>query len=155
MSDKETKHGTLLTPLLPTDLIGIQRVPDLVHYKAPLSGLGTLVGGPTFEVTQANDFFVGAAICRLVGSWVRADADNSRPCHAIVEAATATEFTCRSSGYMVWPAHGKTLGTYHYLSTIAGGFVSVKPGVPGQIIQRTLLPVDDDTIHVTLGEAWT
>jgi hypothetical protein len=64
-------------------------------------------------------------------------------------------YTVAFSGYHKWLAHGLTLGAYYYLSTTPGGVVTPKPGVPGQIIQRALLPIDANTVVITIGEAWT
>lgn len=172
MADKETKHGTLLDPLALGDLFGIQREPDEVHYKSPLSvlkealetggvaeliGLGGSGGSATLEVTQANTFSVGDAVNIRTGGlgWWLADADNSRPCHALVLAATAADFTAQASGFMTWTGHGLLVGVTYYLSTTPGGVVTPKPGLPGQIIQRILVVVDANTIKVTIGEAWT
>lgn len=160
MADKETKHGTLLDPLVGTDLIGIQREPDEVHYKAPLSGLAAVVGGgggSTLEVTQINAFSTGDALCynRFFSTWVLADADSALPCHAICVTATGADFTAQASGFMTWTGHGLLPGAIFYLSTTAGGVVTPRPGLPGQIIQRVLVPVDTNTIIVTIGEAWT
>lgn len=170
MADKETKDGTLLDPLALGDLFGIQREPDEVHYNSPLSvlrasfevggvaELSGLAGGSSAAskvITQANTFSAGDLVCRLVGSWVLADANNSRPCHALVISAVGGQFTAAVSGFQVWTAHGKTVGAYYYLSTTAGAIVTPKPTALGQIIQRVLVPIDTNTIILTIGEAWT
>lgn len=165
MSDKTTAMGTNLDPLLLSDLIGIQRIGDDIHYKSTLTTLQTLIGGgvaagaSSLDVTQANAFSVGDTISRTAVAWSLADADSAGlflPCNAIVTAATAADFTAAVSGFQTWATHGLAgIGQAYYLSTTAGGVVLGRPGVPGQIIQRVLVPVDANTIIVTIGEAWT
>lgn len=118
------------------------QISDLAHFS-------------TKSITEASHGLSAGEAASFDGSnWVKADADNSLPCHAIVASVTdANTFVAATDGFHTLTSHGFTLGQ-NFLSATAGAVTTTEPG-PGNIIQRVLVAVDANTVLVRIGEPLT
>jgi hypothetical protein len=130
----------------------------IVYTAAGLVKLASSSTGTDTNVASITETSHGFAIKDVVSfngsNWVKADANNSLPAHAVVTAVPDVDtFTAAVGGFQTIASHGFTLGQ-NYLSETAGAVTTTLPG-PGSIQQNVLIANTANQIFINLGEGLT